>query len=67
MLKNIKYIYKILNWDNILDSPGIVTRKDFEVVKKELEHHINKIHLIYFFIKSQSNLEENIDVLKYIQ
>ena len=52
---------------NILDSPGIVTRKDFEVVKKELEHHINKIHLIYFFIKSQSNLEENIDVLKYIQ
>ena len=69
--RNVKeykiYLNKSKFGINIIDSPGIVKKQDFEFIKKELDHHINKINLIFFFIKAQSNLEQSIVLLKYIQ
>ena len=52
------------------DTPGLVKTKDldsFKKIKNNLKKVFNKIHIIYFFIKSQSNLEQSIDMLKYIK
>ena len=54
----------------IYDTPGLVKKKDlnsFELIKSKLSNIFNKIHIIYFFIKAQSNLEQCIDILSYIQ
>ena len=45
----------------IFDTPGLVKTKDldsFELIKEKFGEIFNKIHIIYFFIKSQSNLEQ---------
>ena len=54
----------------IYDTPGLVKKKDlnsFELIKSKLSDIFNEIHIIYFFIKAQSNLEQCIDILSYIQ
>ena len=69
--KNVKefkvYLKDSYGGINLIDSPGIVKTNEFELIKKQLDHHINKIHLIYFFIKAQSNLEQSIQLLQYIK
>ena len=52
------------------DTPGLVKNdklNSFELIKDKLNKIFNEIHLIYFFIKGQGNLEESIDMLKYIK
>ena len=52
------------------DTPGLVKNdklNSFELIKYKLNKIFNEIHLIYFFIKGQGNLEESIDMLKYIK
>ena len=54
----------------IFDTPGLAKTKNlnsFELIKKKLNKIFNEIHIIYFFIKAQSNLEQSIDMLKYIK
>ena len=54
----------------IFDTPGLVKTKDldsFELIKNQLENFFNEIHIIYFFTKAQSNLEQCIDMLKYVK
>ena len=53
----------------IYDTPGLVKKKDldsFGLIKSKLNKIFNKIHIILFFIKAQSNLEQCIDMLKFI-
>ena len=52
----------------IYDTPGLVKMdklNSFELIRKELSKIFDKIHIIYFFIK-ESNLEQCINMLKYI-
>ncbi len=54
----------------IFDTPGLVKTNDlksFELIKEKLGKIFNKIHIIYFFIKAQSNLEQCINMLQYIK
>ena len=54
----------------ILDSPGLVLTKDLDASAKIinlLDKEFNNIHMIYFFVKGQSNLEQCIEVLKYVK
>ena len=54
----------------IFDTPGLTKTENlnsFELIKKKLNKIFNEIHIIYFFIKAQSNLEHSIDMLKYIK
>lgn len=39
----------------------------FNLIKNQLNRIFNKIHIVYFFIKAQSNLEQCIDILQYIK
>ena len=49
------------------DTPGLVATDNLNSnVKDKLEKIIDKIHIIYFFLKAQSNLEQCIMMLKYI-
>ena len=53
----------------ILDSPGLVLTKDLDASSKiidKLYKEIDNIHMIYFFLKGQSNLEQCIEILKYL-
>ncbi len=53
----------------IFDTPGLVKTDNlnsFELIEKKLKKIYNEIHLVIFFIKTQSNLEQCIDMLKYI-
>ena len=57
-------------WIRIFDTPGLVKTDNlnsFELIKKKLNKIFNEIHLVIFFIKAQSNLEQCIDMLKYIK
>ena len=47
----------------ILDTPGLVTSKIIDMIDEEFD----SIHMIYFFLKAQSNIEQCIEILKYIQ
>ena len=54
----------------ILDSPGIVKTENLDASSKiidEIDKKFDIIHMIYFFIKGQSNIELGIEVLKYIK
>ena len=54
----------------IYDTPGLVKTNNlnsFQLIKEELSKISNEIHIIYFFIKAQGNLEQCIDMLKYIK
>ena len=64
--KLIKNVYGLIR---ILDTPGLVLTKDLDTssqIIKELDKEFNNIHLIYFFLKGQSNIEQCINILKYI-
>ena len=50
-----------------IDTPGIMNNSNIKFLKKIIDEYFGKIHLIYFFIKSQSNLENCIEILKYIK
>jgi GTPase Era involved in 16S rRNA processing len=53
----------------IFDTPGLVKTKElnsFEKIKEKLKHVFAQIHFVFFFIKAQSNLEQCIDMLQYI-
>jgi len=69
--KNVKefkiYLTDTFGGINIIDSPGLVKKEEFELIKKQIDHHISKIHLILFFIKAQSNIEQSIGLLQYIK
>ena len=54
----------------ILDTPGLVITKDFDPSLKiieKIDKEIDNIHMIYFFLKAQSNIEQSIGTLKYIK
>ena len=54
----------------IYDTPGLVKKKNldsFQLIKLKLYKIFDKIHIIFFFIKAQSNLEQCIDMLKFIR
>ena len=54
----------------ILDTPGLVITKEFDPSLKiieKIDKEIDKIHMIYFFLKAQSNIEQSIGTLKYIK
>ena len=46
---------------------GIIKESNIKFIKQILDEYFGKIHLIYFFIKAQSNLENCIEILKYIK
>ena len=50
-----------------IDTPGIMKKSNIKFIKKILDEYLGKIHLIFFFIKAQSNLENCIEILKYIK
>ena len=51
----------------IYDTPGLVNTNNLNSnVKGKLSKILKKIHIIYFFIKAQSNLEQCISMLQYI-
>ena len=53
----------------IFDTPGLVKTKElnsFNKIKKTLNNFFDQIHFVFFFIKAQSNLEQCIDMLQYI-
>ena len=53
----------------ILDTPGLVLTKDLDASVKiidKLDKEFDSIHMIYFFVKGQTNLEQCIKLLKYI-
>jgi hypothetical protein len=55
----------------IFDTPGIVKTENLDasskIIKAIDEEFRNDIHLIYFFMKGQSNIEQSIDILKFIK
>jgi len=54
----------------IFDTPGLVKNKNlnsFDLIKNELNDIFNQIHFILFFIKGQGNLEDCIDMLRFIR
>jgi GTP-binding protein EngB required for normal cell division len=50
-----------------IDTPGIIKKSNIKFIKQILDEYFGKIHLIFFFIKGQSNLENCIEILKYIK
>lgn len=52
---------------NFIDTPGIIKKSDFKLIKKELDKYFKRIDIIYFFIKAQSNLEYCVEMLEYIK
>ena len=52
---------------NFIDTPGLIKKSNIKFIKQILDEYFGKIHLIYFFIKAQSNLENCIEILKYIK
>ncbi len=53
----------------IFDTPGLVKTKDlnsFQLIKSKLDSFFEEIHIVFFFMKAQSNIEQCIDMLKYI-
>ena len=53
----------------ILDTPGLVLTKDLDASIKiidKLDKEFDSIHMIYFFIKDRSNLDNCVEILKYI-
>jgi len=50
-----------------IDTPGIVKKSNSKFIKEILDKYFGKIHLIFIFIKTQSNLENCIEILKYIK
>ena len=49
------------------DTPGLVATDNLNsIVRDKVSKIIDKIHIIYFFLKAQSNLEQCIMMLKYI-
>lgn len=54
----------------IIDTPGLVKinkLNSFKIIKSKLDDDYRHINIIYFFLKSQSNIEQCIDLLKYIK
>ena len=54
----------------ILDTPGLVLTKDLDASSKiidMIDEEFDNIHMIYFFLKGQSNIEQCIETLKYIK
>ena len=54
----------------ILDTPGLVLTKDLDASSKiiyKINKEFDNIHMIYFFLKGQSNIEQCIETLKYIK
>ena len=54
----------------ILDTPGLVVTKDLNASSKiidMIDKRFDSIHMIYFFLKGQSNIEQCIEALKYIK
>jgi len=51
----------------LVDTPGIIKNSNIKFIKQILDEYFGKIHLIFFFIKAQSNLENCIEILKYIK
>jgi len=48
----------------ILDTPGLVITKEFDPSLKiieKIDKEIDNIHMIYFFLKAQSNIEQSIE------
>lgn len=65
-----KLIKKGYGLIRILDTPGIVQTKDLDAYSKiidKIDKKFDNIHMIYFFLKGQSNIEQSIGVLKYIK
>lgn len=46
-----------------IDTPGIMEKSN---IKQILDKYFEKIHLIFFFIKAQSNLDNCIEILQFI-
>ena len=54
----------------IIDTPGLVKTKglnSFKLIKSKLEEEFKHMHIVYFFLKSQSNIENCIDMLEFIK
>ena len=54
----------------VLDTPGLVLTKDLDASSKiieKLNKEFDNIHMIYFFLKGQSNIEQSLDLLKYLK
>ena len=54
----------------VLDTPGLVLTEDLDASSKiieKLNKEFDNIHMIYFFLKGQSNIEQSLNLLKYIK
>ena len=55
---------------NIFDTPGLIESKNLnslKKMKKEINNYFDNIHIIYFFLRKQSNLDNSIELLKFIK
>ena len=65
-----KLIEKGYGGINVLDTPGLIESKNinsYKKIKKELDKYFDNLHIIFFFLRKQSNLDNCIDLLKYIK
>ena len=65
--KIIKNGYGLIRF---LDTPGLVLTQDLDASSKiieKLDKEFDNIHMIYFFLKGQSNIEQSLNFLKYIK
>jgi len=60
-----KLIKNKFGFIRVIDTPGLIHNTYAKIIS-ELDEEFNNIHLIYFFMKGQSNIEQCINTLKYI-
>ena len=68
--KDNKFIKNGYGLIRILDTPGLVLTKELDASSKiinMIDEEFDSIHMIYFFLKGQSNIEQCIETLKYIK
>ena len=60
-----KLIKNKFGFIRVIDTPGLIHNTYAKIIS-ELDEEFNNIHLIYFFMRGQSNIEQCINTLKYI-
>ena len=60
-----KLIKNKFGFIRVIDTPGLIHNTYAKIIS-ELDEEFNNIHLIYFFMRRQSNIEQCINTLKYI-
>ena len=65
-----KLIKKGYGGITLVDTPGLIESKNLNSLKKlktKLDKYLDYFHVIFFFLRKQSNLDNSIDLLKFIK